>query len=87
MSLLDGYEPVLLGEEVRLFPLAVPRSLAGRTLQESGIGSRTGMSVVAVQHDERFISPLTADTVLPGGGELLLLGSLEQRRSFGQAFQ
>ena len=87
MSLVDGYEPVLLGEEVRLFPLGVPRSLAGRTLQESGIGSRTGMSVVAVQHDERFISPLTADTVLPGGGELLLLGSLDQRRSFGQAFQ
>ena len=87
MSLLDGYEPVLLGEEVRLFPLGVPRSLAGRTLQQSGIGSRTGMSVVAVQHDGRFISPLTADTVLPDEGELLLLGSLEQRRSFGQAFQ
>ena len=87
MSLVDGYEPVLLGEEVRLFPLGVPRSLAGRTLRESGIGSRTGMSVVAVQHDEHFISPLTADTVLPGGGELLLLGSLEQRRSFGHAFQ
>ncbi len=87
MSLVDGYEPVLLGEEVRLFPLGVPRSLAGHTLQESGIGSRTGMSVVAVQHGGRFISPLTVDTVLPGGGELLLLGSLDQRRSFGQAFQ
>ncbi len=87
MSLVDGYEPVLLGEEVRLFPLGVPRSLAGRTLQESGIGSRTGMSVVAVQQNDRFIRPLTVDTVLPGDGELLVLGSLDQRRSFAQAFQ
>ena len=87
MSLVDGYEPVLLGEEVRLFPVGVPRPLAGRTLQQSGIGSRTGMSVVAVQHAGRFISPLTADTVLPGEGELLLLGNLDQRRSFGQAFR
>ena len=86
MSLVDGHEPVLLGEEVRLFPLGVPRSLAGRTLQESGIGSRTGMSVVALQRDDRFIGPLTADTVLPAGGELLLLGSLAQRRAFAQAF-
>ena len=86
MALVDGHEPVLLGEEVRLFPLGVPRSLAGRTLQESGIGSRTGMSVVALQRDDRFIGPLTADTVLPPGGELLLLGSLAQRRAFAQAF-
>lgn len=86
MSLLDGHEPVLLGEGVRLFSLAVPPALAGRPLHDSGIGSRTGMSVVAVRREDRVVGTLTADTVLPAGGELLMLGSLRQRRAFADAF-
>lgn len=86
MSLLDGHEPVLLGEGVRLFTVGVPAALGGRPLRDSGIGSRTGMSVIAVRHGEEYISTLTGETVLPPGGELLMLGSLHQRRSFGAAF-
>jgi hypothetical protein len=33
---------VILGEGVDLFILPVPRSLAGRTLKDTGIGSRSG---------------------------------------------
>ena len=86
MSLLDGHEPVLLGEGVRLFTVGVPAALAGRPLRDSGIGSRTGMSVIAVRRGEECISTLTGETVLPPEGELLMLGSLQQRRSFGAAF-
>ncbi len=86
MSLLDGHEPVLLGEGVRLFTVGVPAALGGRPLRDSGIGSRTGMSVIAVRHGEEYISTLTGETILPPGGELLMLGSLHQRRSFGAAF-
>ena len=86
MSLLDGHEPVLLGEGVRLFTVGVPAALGGRPLRDSGIGSRTGMSVIAVRHGEEYISTLTGETVLPPGGELLMLGSLDQRRQFGAAF-
>ena len=86
ISLLDGHDPVLLGEGVRLFTVGVPRSLAGRPLRESGIGSQTGMSVIGIQQGGQSISTLTAETILPPGGELLLLGSLHQRRTFGEAF-
>ena len=86
ISLLDGHDPVLLGEGVRLFTVVVPPSLAGRPLRDSGIGSRTGMSVIAVGRGEQYASTLTAETILPPGGELLLLGSLHQRRTFGAAF-
>ena len=86
MSLLDGHDPVLLGEGVRLFTVSVPKALGGRPLADSGIGSRTGMSVVAVRRGEEFISTLTGETVLPPDGTLLMLGSLQQRRSFGNAF-
>jgi Trk K+ transport system NAD-binding subunit len=86
MSLLHGYPPVLLGEGVELFSVPVPPSLAGQPLGQSGIGSRTGLSVVALQQGEALVSPLTAETVLLDGANLLMLGSPEQRAAFGQAF-
>ncbi|HXW04347.1 MAG TPA: NAD-binding protein [Vicinamibacterales bacterium] len=86
MSLLHGYPPVLLGEGVELFSVPVPASLAGRPLQESGIGSRTGLSVVAIQHDSQLTALLTSETVLPAGADLLMLGSHDQRAAFAEAF-
>ena len=86
MSLLRGYPPVLLGEGVELFSHRVPHPLAGRPLRDSGIGSRTGLSVVALQHGEELTTPLTSDTVLPEDGTLLMLGSDEQRAAFSEAF-
>ena len=86
MSLLRGYPPVLLGEGVELFSVPVPGVLAGRMLKDSGIGSATGLSVVALQADGDLIAPLTSETRLPDGAELLMLGSHEQRTVFDQAF-
>jgi Trk K+ transport system NAD-binding subunit len=86
MSQLRGHPPVLLGEGVELFSVPVPSGLAGRPLRASGIGSRTGLSVVAVQRGEELTAPLTSDTLLPEGAELLMLGSEDQRTAFGAAF-
>jgi Trk K+ transport system NAD-binding subunit len=86
MSVLRGHPPVLLGEGVELFFVPVPSSLAGRPLRESGIGSRTGLSVVALQQAEHLSTPLTSETVLPAGAHLLMLGSHEQRGKFDDAF-
>lgn len=87
MSLLRGYELVLLGEGVELFSIPVPASLAGRPLRETGIGSRTGMSVVALQLGEEVTTQLTSETLLPQDAALLMLGSLEQRKIFGELFE
>jgi Trk K+ transport system NAD-binding subunit len=87
MSLLRGYPPVLLGEGVEFFSEPVPASLAGRPLRESGIGSRTGLSVVALQRGEQLTAPLTSETILPAGSELILLGSHEQRIEFQRVFE
>jgi voltage-gated potassium channel len=86
MSLLRGYPPVLLGEGVELFSIPVPPSLAGRPLLESRIGSRTGLSVVALQEGDRLTAPLTSETLLPLGAALLMLGSHDQRTAFDEAF-
>ena len=86
MSLLRGYPPVLLGEGVELFSVRVPPALAGRLLRDSAIGSRTGLSVVALRRGGELTAPLTSETLLPGDAELLMLGSHEQRAAFGDAF-
>ena len=86
MSLVSGDAAVTLGEGVRLFELRVPPSLAGQPLSETGIGSRTGLSVVAVEEQETLTTQLTGETVLPPGGKLLMLGSDSQRQRFVEAF-
>jgi Trk K+ transport system NAD-binding subunit len=87
MSLLRGYELVVLGEGVELFSVAVPPSLVGRQLADSGIGSSTGMSVVALDRDGHLVTRLTGDTPLEQGAVLIMLGSLEQRRKFAELFE
>ena len=86
MSLLRGYPPVLLGEGVELFSIPVPPSLANRTLGDSGIGSRTGLTVIALQHGDELVAPLALETRLPPGAEIFMLGSPDQRDAFIEAF-
>jgi voltage-gated potassium channel len=87
MSLVDGNSTVMLGEGIRLFEVRVPRSLAGRPLTATGIGSRTGLSVVAIEENDRVTTHLTAETLLPAGGTLLMLGNADQRQQFADAFE
>ncbi|MGQ0732323.1 MAG: potassium channel family protein [Acidobacteriota bacterium] len=87
LSLLRGHEPVLVGEGVELYSIPVPASLANAPLRDSGIGSRTGLSVVALRHGDQLAVQLTAETVLADGAELLVLGSRDQRRTFTEAFE
>ena len=87
VSLLRGYELVVLGEGVELFSIPMPASLSGLQLADSGIGSATGMSVVALERRGELVTPLTRETILEPGAVLLLLGSLEQRRRFAELFE
>lgn len=87
MSLLRGYPPVLLGEGVEFFSEPVPAALAGHPLRASGIGSRTGLSVVALSRGAELTAPLASETVLPDGAELIMLGSHEQRGVFHKIFK
>lgn len=87
MSLVLGDATVTLGEGIRLFELPVPPSLAGQPLSMTRIGSRTGLSVVAVEARGELTTQLTADTVLPPSGKLLMLGSPGQRKQFAEAFE
>jgi voltage-gated potassium channel len=87
MSLVTGDAPVVLGEGVRLFEVRVPPSLAGQPLAQTGIGSRTGLSVVAMEQEGRLTTQLTGEAVLLKGSTLVMLGNLDQRQKFAEAFE
>ena len=86
IALLRGYAPVLLGEGVSFFELPMPASLVGVRLGDTAIGSRAGLSVVALEEDGVLQTQLTAETILPANGRLLMLGSMEQRQEFIDVF-
>ena len=85
-SVLEGRELVILGEGVDLLAVDLPASLQGKTLAETGIGSRTGLSVVAVSQNGQLVTSLQSSMRLEPGAELIMLGSVRQRQAFADAF-
>ncbi|MDQ3322935.1 MAG: NAD-binding protein [Acidobacteriota bacterium] len=87
ISLIEGREPVIMGEGVEFFTVNLPASLAGQTLAESGIGASTGLVVLAVRTVGETIANPSASTTLPKNSRLNVLGTPEQLRNFTNMFQ
>ena len=84
---LTDKELVVMGEGLDLFTHAVPSMLDGKTLAESGIGARTGLTVVAVlcsNHD--LIAQVRADTALEEGMDMLMVGTDAQHHAFVEQY-
>lgn len=86
-SALKEKRLVVLGEGVDLFPRDVPPRLKNRTLADSEIGARTGLNVIAIEQNGTFQTDLTADTVLPANGRLVMVGTEAQTEAFVDAFE
>lgn len=82
MAMIRGSELIVLGEGTELFVEPTPPHLVGKALATSGIGSRTGLNVVAIREDGRFTANPSAQTELRPGSELVMIGSAEQRQRF-----
>jgi voltage-gated potassium channel len=86
LALLHRRELVVLGDGADLFVLKVPSSLTDQTLAESGIGARTGLNVIAIQRGDELTTNPSAAARLPEGGELIVIGTSEQRLEFARTF-
>lgn len=82
-----GREIVVLSEGVELFYQPTPPVLAGQTLAESGIGAKTGLTVVAIEEDGRVVTNPSAQERLAAGARLIMIGSPAQRAEFGRHFE
>lgn len=86
LSLVQGRELGVLGEGVELFAVPPPPPLVGLTLAQSGIGARTGLSVIGIQQNGQVVTNPPSSTTLLRESELIMLGSTQQRQVFGAAF-
>lgn len=85
-SILKGKELLMLGEKVNVFSMLLPRSLHEKSIAETEIGLRTGLTVIALQRNGEVITNVTSSTVLTPGTELLMLGDTRQRQDFIEVF-
>jgi voltage-gated potassium channel len=82
----QGRPVVLLGEGVELLEEDLPPSLEGKTLTESEIGARTGLTVVALREGETIRTSLSADHRLQEGSRLVMVGAPEGLETFHKVF-
>lgn len=78
LSLILGRAPIILGEGIEMFKIRLPARLAGKTLEESRIGSLTGLIVLGIQTGNENIANPRPLTVLPPNSRISLLGTAEQ---------
>ncbi len=86
LSIIKGQKLTVLGEGVDLFITPTPSSLFGKTLAESGLGAKTGLSVIAINENQKVITNLTAETKLSRGAEIVMIGNTEMRERFDREF-
>ena len=86
LSVLRASELVVLGEGADLFVEAMPNRIAGKTLAESEIGARTGLSVIAVRGHGELVTNPPGDFELLEGSELVMLGTVTQHQDFVKNF-
>jgi voltage-gated potassium channel len=86
-NVLRGSDTVLLAEGVNIFSAKVPPTLAGKSLADSAVRSRTGCSVIALEvGGEREINP-DPFAPLSAKGRLVLIGTLEAEKQFLSVFK
>jgi len=85
-NMIRESDNLLLAEGVFVFPSPVPEKMAGKALAESALRSETGCTVIAVEKDGvRTVNP-EPGLIIPAGGKLLLIGTLEAEENFLKAF-
>ncbi|MCK0159072.1 potassium channel family protein [Allomuricauda sp. F6463D] len=86
LSVSKGQELTVLGEGFTLFIIPIPKSLEGSTLRESGIGTKTGLSVIALKENSEVITLISSNTILPHGAEIVMLGNIEMKHRFNKIY-
>lgn len=86
LSISKGQELNILGEGIKLFSAPIPLKLVGKSLGKSGIGAKTGLSVIALKENSKVETLLSADTILPSKAEIIMLGNIEMKKKFNELF-
>ncbi|WP_252699239.1 cation:proton antiporter regulatory subunit [Natronosalvus vescus] len=79
----DRVETMLADETfIEWYNLSSESELTGKTLADSGVRDRTGVSIVAIQRDDDVLPAPGPDTILEAGDTLVVVGDGEDCRAF-----
>lgn len=87
MSIIQGREAIIMGEGVEFFTIKTPKSLVGKSLVQSKIGSLTGLTVLAVRKGDDVTPNPLPTTILPRKSKLNVLGTTKQLEKFKEIFE
>lgn len=86
INLLSRSNILMVSEGLDAFSVQMPVSLAGKSLAETDIRRKTGVTVVAVRRDgESQVNP-DPNEPLPADGEMILIGTDEAQAAFLERF-
>lgn len=86
MSISKDQELTILGEGINLFNVIVPPSLVNKSIGNSEIGAKTGLSVIAIKENGAISTLVSAGTVFHKNTEIILLGNMEMRHKFTEVY-
>jgi Trk K+ transport system NAD-binding subunit len=82
LSSLERSETVMVDEGLDVFRVKVPSALVGKSISGSSIRRQSGCTVVAVGVGGDLEANPDPSALLPAGGEMVLIGSVEAERRF-----
>ena len=83
--LLEGRDVMSLNQQVEVVRQRVP-ALAGETIGEADIRSKTGCTVVTIERDGEAITDIGPETTIESGDDLVIVGTDEGIRSLEEVF-
>jgi Trk K+ transport system NAD-binding subunit len=87
LTALDRSDVLMVAEGLDIFRVPIPRELAGRTLAEADVSRKTGSTVIAWQVDGAMTLSPDPNVPLPGGAELILIGTAAAEEKFLAEFE
>ena len=85
-NLLQRSDLLMIAEGLDVFKVPVPGELAGKSLAETNIRQRTNCSVIGIDSADKTMTNPGPDSVLPAGGEIVLIGTPSGEAEFLRLF-
>jgi len=85
-NFLQRSDLLMIAEGLDVFKVQVPKALAGKTLAESNFRQMTHCSVIGIDLDDKTMTNPGPDSILPEGGEVVLIGTPAGEAEFLRRF-
>ena len=86
INLLSHSHILMVSEGLDAFTVQVPPSLAGKTLAETDIRSKTGTTVIALDHNGHTVTNPDPNRPLPANAQMILIGTDVAQEKFFKRF-